>query len=191
MTFDSNDELYISYWLQELKDFGIIDDFFRAESYTLNDPLIIEYEEEKQLKTKTSFVKKKQTLIPEKEYTPDFKIFWNQDFTKLYKFVSWLDNCKVQNIVVQDLGISILEVKPIYDKHNMIRLFKTNQAIMWSRHNIYVSLVDYESLFEKTFTPRRYIIENGTYKNNSKHGTKGTSKISWKVKVLEEFINNK
>ena len=44
MTFDSNDEKYFSWWCQELKDYGFIDNFKKGESYSINKPLIIQYE---------------------------------------------------------------------------------------------------------------------------------------------------
>jgi len=191
MTFDSKDEEYISWWLQELKEANIIDFYIRGDSYSLNESLINCYTETKQLKTKTSTIQKTQVLIPLKVYTPDFEIIWNNQSNLLSKFTTRLHtHGKYNNILYDSVRgkdnklyySSIIEVKPIYDRHNMTRLFKTNQAIMWSRHNIYVNLLDYQTLFEKTFTPTKYLLTEKTLKEK---------KIKWNVKSLEEFINNK
>lgn len=190
---DSNDELYFSWYCEELKEFGIIYDFTRGNSYELNKTLKIEYKEIKVLKTKTKIVDKIQTLIPTKIYTPDFEIIWNRGENSR-KFVQVLkESIQITKPFICQLleGIftSIIEIKPQFDQNNMTRLFKTNQAIMWDK-KIYVNLIGYEELFENTFTPKKFILNpNQIYSNNTKFGKKGDSKIKWKIRTLKEYLD--
>lgn len=187
LQLDSDDEKYVGWYFQELKEAGIVLSFRRCQPFTLNEPLIIEYEEVVKLVTKTKHLQKKNVFIEGKVYTPDYEVFWGNN---TQKFVQDLYTQAKKNKVFVHQGFrrSIIEVKPIHDMHNMTRLFKHNQAIMWDRHKIYVNLVTYQELFEATFTPLRYIIEEGTYKKNSKHGNKGDNKIKWKVRTLQEYL---
>lgn len=190
MIFDSKDEEYFSWWCQELKDAGIIEDYGRARAYRLNKPLTDSYVENKVLKTKVKELVKEQTLIPVKVYTPDFYIVWKYKLSNDFQQpLVDIGNRKLTKSFISQDNISIVEVKPIFDQNNMSRLFKTNQAIMWDKYSIYVNLVIYQELFEQTFTPKKYILEEGTYKNTTKHGKKGDNKIKWKVKTLEEYLN--
>lgn len=192
LKIDSDDEKYVGWYFQELKEAGIVKDFKRAESYTLNKSLIIKYQEIKQLVTKTKVIEKSQTLIPNKVYTPDYEVLWLKgENTKKLVQVLKPEISITKAFICQLLKgnfTSIVEVKPIHDMNNMTRLFKTNQAVMWEVHDIYVNLITYQELFEATFTPLRYIIEEGTYKKNSKHGNKGDNKIKWKVRTLQEYL---
>lgn len=187
LQLDSDDEKYVGWYFQELKEAGIVLSFRRCESFTLNESLIIEYEEVVELKTKTKYLQKKNVFIEGKVYTPDYEVFWGKN---TLKFVQDLHTQAKNNkpFVHQGFRRSIVEVKPQHDMHNMTRLFKTNQAIMWDRHKIYVNLITYQELFEATFTPLRYIIEEGSYKKNTKHGNKGDNKIKWKVRTLQEYL---
>lgn len=190
MKFDSKDEEYIALWLEELKNNDIIIDYDRSISYELNNGLSVNYNEIKELKTKSTSKEKKQVLIPIKVYTPDFEVIWNKNNILIEKFIDFLYEDKKKDKLIYKLTTgaissiytSTIEVKPIFDMHSMTRLFKTNQAIMWDKYNIYVNLVNYQDLFEKTFTPKKYILTEKTLKER---------KIKWKVKTLEEFINNK
>lgn len=178
---DSKDELYFSWWCEELKERGIIENFTRCESYELNNGLIGNYTFKKVLKTKTVNVEKKQTLIPIKVYTPDFKIVWNIELSN--KFQESLLNIHgielTKPFIVQGYDTSIVEIKPQFDQNNMTRLFKTNQAIMWDKHNIYVNMIVYQKLFEDTFTPTRFLLTTKTLK---------ARKIEWEVRTLDEFL---
>lgn len=181
MIFDSKDEEYFSWWCQELKDAGIIQDYNRSESFQLNKPLIKEFVVEKELKTKIKSLFKKQTLIPIKEYTPDFIIYWKYSvFT--FKFAEDLGVQRQINVpfTYGAYRRTFVEVKPIFDQNNMTRLFKTNQAIIWDKYGIYVNLVTYQELFEKTFTPKKFLLTDTGRQER---------KIKWKVRTLEEYLN--
>ncbi len=189
LQLDSDDEKYIGWYFQELKEAGIIIDFNRSKSYELNKPLKDFYIEVKVLITKTKDIKKEQTLIPIKVYTPDFDVFWDYKLSeKFQQSIVDIGNRKLTKCFITQGNLSVVEVKPIFDQNNMTRLFKTNQAIIWDKYGIYVNLITYQELFEATFTPLKYIIEEGTYKKNSKHGNKGDNKIKWKVKTLQEYL---
>lgn len=186
MTFDSKDEEYFSWWCQELKDAGIIHDYGRCTPYVLNKEFTKQYIDFKILKTKTNVISKLQTLIPVKVYTPDFVIYWNDK--KDYKLTDLLDETDgkytkpfiKQYIPNIGSGSSLVEIKPIFDQNSMTRLFKTNQAIMWDKYAIYVNLVTYQELFERTFTPKKFLLTDTGRQER---------KIKWKVRTLEEYLN--
>jgi hypothetical protein len=178
---DSNEERDFEAYLIELKKANIILDYKRAETFVLNSKeLKIQWLEEKVLKTKSKPVPKSEVLIKTKSYTPDFEVKWNLDNQKTFKLVSVLHFFKKRNhFVCNDKGISFIEIKPIIDMHNMTRLFKTNQAFMWDKHNIYVNLITPENTFKETFTP---IAVRIPFKKLDK-------KNKWERVNLIEFLN--
>lgn len=161
--YKSKEELYFSWWLDELKSKGYIKKYeYECESLELAPPLQNSYTEE--LKTKTK--EKSETLIREHIYTPDFKIFW----TEKAKGVFW-DSGR-QNIwpfrqVGEDLT-SYVEVKGGFDSGNMTRLFIVNQKWLYSKLGIFVNLVKITNkkggFFDKTFTPKRFMTTDLTNK---------------------------
>jgi hypothetical protein len=51
---------------------------------------------------------------------------------------------------------------------------------MWQRHQIFVNLIQPHKLFEKTFTPKAWLV--------SPTGKKRV--IHWEVRTLEEYVNS-
>ena len=171
--YKSKEELYFSWFLDELKDNGYISHYeYECKSYNLSFKAT--YTEEKQLKTKTKTVSKH--LLAGHVYTPDFKIKWDfkafEHFTKAYSLaLPFWGNNQYQ---------SIIEVKPVFDQNNMTRLFSINQKWMMAEHGIYVQKVIPQKLFKDTFTPKRYLITDGGGQ---------ARRIKWKKRSLEEFVS--
>ena len=171
--YKSKEELYFSLYLDELKDNGYITNYeYECDSYTLSHKAT--YQTIKKLKTKDSMVHKH--LLASHVYTPDFKIKW--DFKAFNHFT------KNQSLELPFWGNnqyqSIIEVKPVFDQNNMTRLFSINQKWLFSEHGIYVQKIVPIKLFEKTFTPKRYLLTDGGGQQR---------KIKFKPRSLEEFIN--
>lgn len=178
---DSNEEKHFELYLKELLKENIILSYKRADTYSINNKdLTIIWLEEKVLKTKTKEIPKKLELICKKEYTPDFEVIWNFDNKDCFKFVSVLNKYKKPNdFICNEYQSSLIEIKPNFDGYNMTRLFKTNQAVMWDKHGIFVNLIIPENLFTNTFTP-----------NNVKIPVNRKTKVQrWKRVTLKEFLN--
>lgn len=160
--FDSTEEYYFNSYLTELFDAGFIDDY-KAHPFSINltEGLVNRYEEQKSLKTKIKSLFKSQIILRPSVYTPDFNIIWNSKAEGLFytllnnhqkidtPFIASMENNKL---------CSIVETKPKFDRNNMTRLFVNNQKFIWDKYNKYINLIHITDLFEKTFTPREYLI---------------------------------
>jgi len=175
--FDSDEEWYFSFYLDELYEAGYISEYeLYPDSYILSDAVFYEYE--KQLKTKTKMIVKK--LMREHIYSPDFRIIWADKargvfFDSIYGQTNLL---KVPFITISD-NISIVEIKPVFDQNNMTRLFITNQKWMYHKLGIYVQKIVPVKLFEQTFTPKRYLLTDKSGKPR---------KLKYQPRSLETFV---
>jgi len=190
LNIDSNEELYFSWWLDELIEKGYVLDYTDAKTYQLTNGLYLEYTKVKKTKT----VIKSQTLLEPSEYTPDFEIKWHKNALGIFvnpPIQAILDGNKARHDTIigkfdKSLFIKsaefLVEIKPSYDRHNMTRLVQLNIKQMMQQHRIFVNLVKIPDLFIKTFTPKRFL-----YTDSGKL----ERKINFKVTTLEEYINNK
>jgi len=180
--FDSKEELYFSWWLDQLKASKYINRWERNEaSYSLTDGLYHEYiVPMKRVPDKT----KSQTILAPSVYTPDFIIYWERK--AIGKFVQiYRDEAdpytKLTTPFLCEAGqlISVVETKADFDKNNMTRLAKNNIKMVFKLYNVYIDLVKLPSLFNKTFTPDRFLFTDKSLK---------TRKINYKnVRTLREF----
>lgn len=183
MIFDSKEELYFSWYLDELKDAGYIEKYeSQPESYVLSAPLFYEYD--KHLKTKTKTIVKK--LMQEHIYTADFKIVWSEKARNIFfnTEANRVDLTKAPFIAADGNAVSIVEIKPLFDQNNMTRLFTINQKWLCQRHGIYAQkiIVDKKNgkgLFAETFTPIRYLLTDKSLKPR---------KLKYTPKILTEYI---
>ena len=171
----SKEELYFSWWLDELEDNGIIESYgYEPKTFKLSDAA--HYTKTVQMKTKSKIVTR--TLLQPHSYTPDFQIHWHKDMDFIH---SWC-------------GLSWVDVKGGYSKNFNDTAFPLNQKWMYDKFGIYVEkvvsgsstyknskkeLVIKKGLFAKTFTPKRYLL---TDKSNKPR------KINFKVTLLEDIL---
>lgn len=195
---DSDEEVFVAMWLQELQEAGLISRWKKVDStIELTQGLKLYYKKITQLKTKLKVEDKYKTLLNDSEYTPDFKI----EFTEkgLEKLVCVLDvfeatpEWKNRNAIFFTSNNHVLvEVKPSFDQNNMERLFKNNQKFIWDKHKIFVNLVEPIALFEKTFIPLAaapyFKYKVVTKKLIAKGKKKGDWKFDFVPKTLNEFI---
>jgi len=183
-SFDSAEELYFSWWADELFKAGYIKSYYlHPETYILSEPY--KYKYDKHLKTKTKTIE--TTLLQPHAYTPDFRITWNPQARGFF-FLSTSNQIYLKNapIVAQETEdgyknyYSVVEIKAGFSKYNMDRLFSVNQKWMLQKHGIYVQKIVITKLFKKTFTPARYLLTNKSGK---------ARKIKFKVRTLQEFVN--
>lgn len=189
--FQSDSELYILCWLFELKDKGYVEKIIRAPELIIAEGISGEFSKLKQYKTKAGQMKgkyeqKSQTILPAHHYTAEFVIKWPE---VLHPGLVWhLRNVSQSKnyapLIAQDIGqdkdISFVEVKPDFDRHNMIRTFMVNQGWVWQSRRIYINLLQPMKLFKRTFTPREYLVSR----------VKRTERrLDWEARTVEEWLS--
>jgi len=192
--FDSQEEVYVAMWLEELKSAKIIKYWDRkVSSIQITTGLKIGYTKETQLKTKLKQEIKAYTLLRPSEYTPDFEIqfygaFFGNIISPPYASPSFNKDALFFTSVYGFNGPVIIEVKPTFDQNNMERLFVLNQKFLWDKYRIFVNLVEPIELFKKTFLPSA-AIPYFTYIRPPKGKKVGDYKFDWKPKTIQEFLN--
>lgn len=190
------EELYFSYYLDELKEQGLIESYeYEPESFLLSDEITFNYVKTTVLKTKTKVENKTKALLHKHSYTPDFKIkptslgtvknIFDWCFSALPIFItsgsigeqhySWID---VKGAHVGKLSTSIT--------------FPLNQKWTYQKYGIYVQKIKPFDLFKQTFMPKRVIEEMKYKRDYIKKGKllskKGDSKLDYKPKNIEEWL---
>ena len=190
-TYESKEELWISYYLDELLKVGFILDWkYQPRTYTLSKPL--SYAWIKKLPTKNKF--QSSNILQGHEYTPDFMIIWNESARNLF-FNSIEDkiNLKGVNFIAHSgNNLSVIDVKPQFDMQNMTRLFIINQKWMMDKYGLYIQKIipiketkhkqkssTWSGIFPKTFTPERYFFTDISMKSR---------KINYKAIRLNDYL---
>jgi hypothetical protein len=180
IAIDSQEEIMAIMYFEELIDAGYVEKLERAQTYPLSQRFENCYNQVVEMKTKAKVVQKKQVLLEEHVYTPEFTVRWLNAGATL--FVNRLVDLNTKKLNRPFIGTfnTLIEVKPGFDQNNMTRLFKINQKWMWEKYQLYVNLIQPHKLFEETFTPKAYL-------------TTPTGKqrvIHWKVRTLKEYVNS-
>lgn len=194
--YKNNEELYFSYYLDELKEQGLIESYeYEPESFLLSDEITFNYTKTTVLKTKTKVENKTKALLHKHSYTPDFvikpsskgngiNIFgWN-----LEEFPLFITSGKVG-----EYARSYIDVKGAFSKNLSTSVtFPLNQKWMYQKYGIYVQKIKPFDLFKQTFMPK-LVIEEMKYKRDYiKKGKllakKGDSKLDYKPKTIKEWI---
>ena len=111
MEYKSKEELYFSWYLDELKEIGYIQEYeYEPESLSLSESISI----------KTKGKKKSRLLLRESSYSYDFRITWNKDVPET--MVSDINNALDTSIFISQMQQSFIEIKGERDLHNMSRL---------------------------------------------------------------------
>lgn len=179
---ESDEEMYAIMWMQELKDKGIIRSFERAETFELSKPLKHEYVKLTTLKTKLKTEVKSQTILHECSYTPDFVIVWNENDSKFVDNMTDMIGEMYNNVLISNqlmgMHVTYVEVKPTYDQNGKEQYFKLNQKWLWADKGIFVNLFKPTIVFEKTFTPKAYLLT----------ATGKIKKVHHKIVSLEQYL---
>ena len=181
ITYDSKEEIWFLWYLQELVVAGYIDSFeYQPMRFLLSPPV-----ETPHFQCNAKSIKRKEhRLLQPHYYQADFKIDWNH--TAEDKFIGLerrgVDPFKppfIENSIPDffEVGspehISYVDVKPSFDMNNMTRQFIINQKWVYQSRGIYVQkiiatpkitkgktrLIKYtpaNALFVSTFTPERF-----------------------------------
>jgi len=189
--FDSNEEMYMDWWLQELKSKGYIKEIIhQPKSFVLlEDPIVSRYFTPYKKMEGGKWTE--ESIMKESVYTTDIKVIWDISAfglftTKLYGQKRKKKGQALMFILCQRCDLtqeyySYIEVKPAFDQNNMTRLAKTNIKWVWDKYKEYVNIVVPEKHFNKTFTPAKYFFTNLSGKPR---------KINYKnILTLKEFID--
>jgi hypothetical protein len=155
--YDSPEEEYFAEWLAELQQQGYVKSWERVTTpIPLTRGLKHNYIQTIILKTKTKTVPKSQVLLASSEYTPDFGIVWDDGAKNIF-FQPIYDEQKLICPFLADLKdgeyYSVVEIKPVFDRHNMTRAFISNQKYIWDKYGLYVNLIVVPDIFLETFSP--------------------------------------
>lgn len=180
--FDSNEELYFSWWLDELKEFGFVIHWNKNESpIQLTKPVTWDYVQAmKRVPDKV----RTQTLIQGSEYTHDFEILFSEKavgvFLPKFDLTKRLSYVFLPSPIERGNHLALVEIKGNFDQNNMTRLAVNNIKFLYEQQEVFVNLIKIPNLFKETFTPKRYLLTTHTKK---------ARKINFEVKTLEEFLS--
>jgi len=169
---DSDGEIHFIMWMEELKQNGYIKEYKRGESILLSNSVTNNYVQ--QLKTKSKPCH--HTILMGHSYSWDFTIEWTE--LGLQYFVSKFGEKWEKPFLINSKSMSFIECKPPFDFQNMSRLAVLNIKWVWEKCQIFIQMVKNEELFEKTFTPKQYLITKSGKLRKTKH----------KIRTLQEYI---
>ncbi|MHA1288257.1 MAG: hypothetical protein ACTSPB_12710 [Candidatus Thorarchaeota archaeon] len=198
MKFDSDDEKWFSWYLDDLMRLGAVIAWGRAQPFLLSNK--VEYRWIRKMKTKEKL--ETNLLFHPHSYTPDFKIIWNPEFAGfLFHYTFETDVYKkppkgkvpfIANVNSKTgKPYSIIEIKPAStfgNKHDHAREATLNIKWVWWCHRVYIQTIVVKpdnkgapasALFPTTFTPSRYL-----YTDN----TKKPRKIKWETVKASQYL---
>ena len=180
--YDSKEELYFTWWLEELKINSYIEGWkYHPKPFPLSEKVYIHWK--KQHKTKTK--KMIKTMLQEHTYQADFLIKWTPKAKGIF-FASRLNQnimaypFVAERIEETDYHRTIVDVKGTFNQNDAWRRFSVDQKWVWQKYNIYVQKIIPIKLFKNTFTPIRYL---QTDKSNK------ARKLNYKPISLFDYIN--
>lgn len=197
--YRNNEELFFSYYLDELKKHNIIESYeYEPKSFLLSDEVTFNYTKITQLKTKVKVEEKTKALLHKHSYTPDFKIIPE---TIGYRRNIFSSNPKDFPIfIVSDyhekyLGrcCNFVDVKGTFSRNLSTSItFPLNAKWMYQKYRIYVQKIKPFDLFKQTFTPKKVVEEmkykRDYYKKGKLLAKKGDSKLDYKYLNIEEWL---
>ena len=196
--FDSDEELWLSWYLEEVQEAGYIKSYIHhPESYILSPPQKYSFLKSVILKTKTKIVKSTLSILREHKYSPDFRVEWEHKAKGVFfdVFSSHTDLRRLPFIANADKHryghrpdfFSVIECKPAFSMYNMQREFAINQKWLYMQ-GIFVQKVIVENkkkktgLFLETFVPDKYKFTKKT---------KRLKKLNYCVRTLHEYVDAK
>ena len=169
--YDSNEELYFSWYLETLLENNLIDSWEKVTtSIQICD------------KKTFNFNNKSNHLLRDLSYTPDFKIVWNNNAKNILYIneSSVKTKIKYSEIPFKVYGnVSYIDVKGEYTHRNRVTdvTFPIIQKILFEYKDMYIQKIKPLSLMDMTFHSDKYIDEM-KYKIKSKLGENKIKKIT-------------
>ena len=143
-TWDSFSELQMYWWIQDAIRIGLCRSVVLQPGFVLAPK--VEVKKPVRLKTKTGY--RKQVLLREKKYHPDFTLDLSKEGKERLKALEWIQT---------EAGDYVLDVKPPKGAGpgTQDRVFKDRQAWLWQQHKVFVNRVDPMDVFRESFVPLR------------------------------------
>ena len=200
--YRSNEEIYMSWWLDELIEAGYVESYkYEERTLILMNEVKVPWFERK----KTSIKEREHHLFAESTYTPDFEITWNK---KAYGiFITGFPSNKRPYFMGADFNVDgadcLIDVKGDHamgaSRGNFSQFsFPYKQKMAWQNLKIYVQKIVPIKLFRETFVPQRYFLTDGgkqprkltSLTNPKNKNKKAKSKPrTYTARTLTEFIN--
>jgi hypothetical protein len=191
---DSKEEVYFEWWLTELLALGYVNSYSRAIKYVLLNKVDLPCLKSKPTKKEPNrLVPSTKNILKSWTYTPDYNILWDKKSLGLF----CTDIETPTNIInhtyfyakkTENGYLSVVDVKPIQFRAGITSTsvkFPHIQKLMMNVYDIYVNKscpTGKGSLFEQTFTPNRFLLQDVNPKSR---------RISkWSVISAEKFIKN-
>jgi hypothetical protein len=199
--YDSAEELYFSWYLDELLAAGYIKSWkYQPKPFIITKPVKCYYS--KQLKTKSKIVE--ATLFQGYSYTADFLITWLTRSEHIFYQVIFNNGAissKPGDVpfiaqVGENTGniISVVDVKGTYNQNDAYSRFSKDQKLVWDKYKIYVQKIITAPAVSKkgVVKPKDALFTTTFMPNNYRFTPTGKLRlIRFPHKTLEEFVRTK
>jgi len=190
--YKNKEELYFSYYLDELKKAGIIESYtYEEETFELSEDIKYSYNKVTKLKTKVKTEIKEKSLLKPCTYTPDFIIKMSIS-GRILGFMNRLEG--MDNSTFKMSGPEpkcYIDVKGVFaGRTNSTQYtFPLKQKWMYQKYGIYTNKIVPDKLFAQTFTPYKVIQEEVYRTNIPKRGIKkGDTKLKYQIITINEWL---
>ena len=163
--FGSDDEKYMSWYFLQLKALGYVKAvLIHPFSYLLSEKVT-----HKVLVGIRKIEEADHTLLAQHVYTPDLLVIWDTKAENVfYELIAgkivYKKNLifKAFNRIIngEDVPVSVIEVKPKFDKHQTGNLASVNRKWVYDKFEDYVQMVNFISVFGSSFIPDRFFLTN-------------------------------
>lgn len=181
--YDSNEEWYFSWYLQELQETGYIERIkYHPKSFSLFEKIDISFIEKLKTKERKAF---RQLLKPHK-YQADYLIIWTLKAENLFWSKDKYYNPFGYPFILTDISgevkskRSIVDIKGTFNKNESWTKFSINQKWVFERYGIYIQKLIPIKLFKASFTPKRYLTTDKSGKPR---------KLDYKPLTLAEYVS--
>lgn len=162
--YRSNEEVYFSWYLDELIKYGYVSWYkYESRKFKLLDEVKGTWD--RKLKN-GKVVATELHLLQDVEYTPDFEICFTEKALGIFctgipsRNRPYFVGVEVDPILNEYIVLVDVKGKSFINATSSIS-FSFTQKLMWDKLKIYVQKVVPQSLFNKTFTPSRYLYTDG------------------------------
>jgi len=158
MAYESKEELWFSWYLNELTSAGFIDRcHYHPKPFELSEKVMYQYI--KQLKTKVKHINR--TLLKPHTYQADFVIIWNPKAYDIFFTESiGVDPMKYPFYATPRYSLgqfrSVVDIKGTFNRNESWTKFSVSQKWVWQKYRLYVQKIVLPDIFKKTFTPDRF-----------------------------------
>jgi len=169
---DSKEEVYFEWWLTELYALGYVKKFSRAIKYVLLNKVDIPCLKLKPTKKEPNrLLPSTKNILKSWTYTPDYNIIWEKKALNLFfKDIDTPTDVSISTYFYARNTVngylSVVDVKPIQFRAGVTSTsvkFPHIQKLMMSVYDIYINKscpTGKGSLYQKTFTPQRYLLQD-------------------------------